>query len=51
MYKYTKDIMTDSNGVLKGVSWQACPGGLIYSRSIAKDVLGTDDPAKVQARP
>jgi len=49
MYKYTKDIMTDSNGVLKGVSWQACPGGLIYRRSIAKDVLGTDDPAKVQA--
>ncbi len=48
MYKYTKDIMTDSNGVLKGVSWQACPGGLIYRRSIAKDVLGTDDPAKVQ---
>jgi hypothetical protein len=49
MYKYTKDIMTDSNGVLKGVSWQACPGGLIYRRSIAKAVLGTDDPAKVQA--
>jgi hypothetical protein len=48
MYKYTKDIMTDSKGVLKGVSWQACPGGLIYRRSIAKDVLGTDDPAKVQ---
>ena len=22
-YKYTKDIMTDSKGVLKGVSWQA----------------------------
>jgi hypothetical protein len=49
MYKYTKDIMTDSKGVLKGVSWQACPGGLIYRRSIAKAVLGTDDPAKVQA--
>lgn len=47
-YKYTKDIMTDHNGVLKGVSWQACPGGFIYRRSIAKDVLGTDDPAKVQ---
>jgi DNA-binding transcriptional regulator/RsmH inhibitor MraZ len=48
MYKYTKDIMTDSKGVLKGVSWQACPGGLIYRRSIAKAVLGTDDPARVQ---
>jgi DNA-binding transcriptional regulator/RsmH inhibitor MraZ len=49
MYQYTKDIMTDSKGVLKGVSWQACPAGFIYRRSIAKEVLGTDDPAKVQA--
>lgn len=23
-YQYTKDIVTDSNGVLKGVSWQGC---------------------------
>ncbi len=46
-YKYTKDIMTDSKGNLKGVSWQACPGGFIYRRSIAKDVLGTDDPVEV----
>lgn len=46
-YKYTKDIMTDSNGVLKGVSWQACPGGFIYRRSYAKEVLGTDDPTEV----
>lgn len=49
MYQYTKDICTDTSGNLKGVSWQACPGGLIYRRSIAKDVLGTDDPAAVQA--
>jgi DNA-binding transcriptional regulator/RsmH inhibitor MraZ len=49
MYKYTKDIMTDAKGVLKGVSWQACPGGFIYRRSIAKAVLGFDDPAKVQS--
>lgn len=48
MYKYTKDIMTSKSGVLKGVSWQACPGGFIYRRSIAKDVLGSDDPADVQ---
>jgi len=49
MFQYTKDIMTDSRGVLKGVSWQACPAGFIYRRSIAKKVLGTDDPAEVQA--
>ena len=48
-YKYTKDVMTDSKGNLKGLSWQATPGGFIYRRSIAKDVLGTDDPAKVGA--
>lgn len=47
-YPYTKDIVTDSNGVLKGVSWQGCPGALFYNREAAKEVLGTDDPAAVQ---
>jgi hypothetical protein len=47
-YKYTQDIVTDKNGALKGVSWQATPGLFAYRRSIAKAVLGTDDPAKVQ---
>ena len=46
-YKYTKDIMTDKKGNLKGLTWQACPGGFIYRRSIAKDVLGTDAPEEV----
>ena len=46
--QYTKDIVTDSKGVLKGVSWQGCPGVLIYSRDVAKEVLGSDDPAEVQ---
>ena len=47
-YQYTKDIVTDSNGVLKGVSWQGCPGALFYNREAAKEVLGSDDPAEVQ---
>lgn len=47
-YQYTKDIVTDKNGVLKGTTWQATPGLFAYRRSIAKDVLGTDDPVKVQ---
>ena len=47
-YQYTKDIVTDSKGVLKGVSWQGCPGVLFYNREAAKDVLGTDDPDEVQ---
>ena len=44
-YKYTVQAATDANGVVKGVSFQCCPSALIYRRSIAKDVLGTDDPA------
>ena len=47
-YQYTKDIVTDSKGVLKGLSWQGCPGVLFYNRDAAKEVLGTDDPDKVQ---
>lgn len=47
-FQYPKDVATDVNGNLKGSSWQTCPAGLIYNRAIAKDVLGTDDPDKVQ---
>ncbi len=47
-YQYTKDIVTDDNGAIKGTTWQATPGLFAYRRSIAKDVLGTDDPEKVQ---
>lgn len=46
-YQYTKDVVT-SDGKLKGVSWQACPQGFLYRRSMAKEVLGTDDPDQVQ---
>ena len=49
MYQYTIDAASDANGVMKGVSFQCCPAALIYRRSIAKDVLGTDDPDEVQA--
>lgn len=48
MYQYTKDIATSTSGALKAVSWQATPGLFAYRRSIAKDVLGTDDPTEVQ---
>lgn len=47
-YQYTKDVVTDSAGVLKGLSWQGCPGVLFYNREAAKEVLGTDDPDEVQ---
>jgi len=48
MYQYTKDIATDKSGALKATTWQATPGLFAYRRSIAKDVLGTDDPTEVQ---
>lgn len=48
-YQYTKDIVTE-DGALKGVSWQATPGLFAYRRSIAKQVLGTDDPDQVQEK-
>ncbi len=47
--KYTKDVVTDANGKIRGMSWQATPGAFFYRRSIAKAYLGTDDPVKVQA--
>ncbi len=47
-YTYTHEITTDSSGALKALSWQATPGLYVYRRSLAKEVLGTDDPTKVQ---
>ena len=47
-YQYTVDAASSSDGKIKGVSFQCCPAALIYRRSIAKDVLGSDDPATVQ---
>lgn len=50
-YQYVLDAATtDSDNVLKGVSFQACPGAVIVRKSIAKDVLGTDDPAEIQSK-
>ena len=46
-YQYTKDIVS-VDGSQRGTTWQATPGLFAYRRSIAKDVLGTDDPAEVQ---
>jgi ABC-type glycerol-3-phosphate transport system substrate-binding protein len=43
VWEYVRNIGTDSNGVVKALSWQASPGGIIYRRDIAKTVLGTDD--------
>ena len=49
-YGYTKDVVTDANGALKGVSWQGCPGVMIYDREAAKEVFGSDAPEDIQAK-
>ncbi len=36
------------NDALKCLTWQATAGSVFYRRDIAKEVLGTDDPAEVQ---
>ena len=46
-YEFTKATASDSDGVQRGSTWQACPGLLVYRRDIAKDVFGTDDPEEV----
>ncbi|MDE5792150.1 MAG: hypothetical protein K2H66_01340, partial [Oscillospiraceae bacterium] len=49
-YAYTVDIGTDSNGVLKGASWQAAPGGFCYNADLAKEYLGIETPEEMQER-
>jgi len=34
--QYTKDVVTDANGKIHGMSWQATPGAFFYRRSLAK---------------
>ncbi|MDO4197533.1 MAG: hypothetical protein Q4D13_00920 [Erysipelotrichaceae bacterium] len=47
-YSYTVEAASSDAGVVKGVSFQCCPSGMVYRRSVAAEVLGTDDPAAVQ---
>jgi hypothetical protein len=50
IYNYTKQAASSKSGVVKGVSFQCCPAGVIYRRSYAKAVLGDDDPDFVQSK-
>ncbi|MGF3104276.1 ABC transporter substrate-binding protein [Rossellomorea sp. DUT-2] len=44
---YVFDLGKDKDGNVRALSWQTTPGGIFYRRSIAKEVLGTDDPTEV----
>lgn len=47
MFSYTTTWATDSDNVIKGVTWEACPGGVWYNRDLTEQYLGTQDPAEV----
>ena len=47
-FPYAKRAADDGDGWQRGISWQANPGVMIYRRSIARQVFGTDDPAQIQ---
>ena len=48
-YKYTQEAVTTTDGKIRALSYQATPGMMVYRRSIAQAVLGTDDPETVGA--
>ena len=44
---YTYQAGQDADGTLRAVSYQACPGSVIYRRDLAIEVFGTDDPETI----
>jgi hypothetical protein len=46
-FPFTVSLTSDDNGVQKGLMYKLNPEVFIYRKSIAKEVLGTDDPATV----
>ena len=45
---YAREIGTRGDGAIVALPYQATGGALIYRRSIAQDVWGTDDPATIK---
>ncbi|SDC24218.1 ABC-type glycerol-3-phosphate transport system, substrate-binding protein [Pelagirhabdus alkalitolerans] len=45
--EYVWDLGRDEEGSMRALSWQTTPGGIYYRRSIAEEVLGTDDPDEI----
>jgi len=49
MVPYTIDLgRNKADNSIRALTWQATPGGFFYKRSIAKEYLGTDEPAEIQ---
>ncbi|NCB71346.1 MAG: extracellular solute-binding protein [Clostridia bacterium] len=43
----TLSVGTDSTGAVRALTWQSCPGSIIYRRDIAQKYFGTDEPARI----
>ena len=50
IYGYTDTIGLDSNGVRKGISWQAAAGGFAYNARLAEEYLGVTSPDAMQEK-
>lgn len=50
IYGYTDEIGKDSNGVRKGVSWQAAAGGFAYRYDLAEQYLDVKTPEEMQEK-
>lgn len=48
--KYVKDVGKDQNGKQVAMSWQATPGAFYYRASLAKQLLGVNNPEEMQAK-
>ena len=44
---YTVKLGSDADGNVRALSYQSTPGGFWYKRDLAKEYLGTDDPAEI----
>ena len=46
--QYTIDVGTNNNGDIVALAYQSTGGAMIYRRSVAEDVFGTDDPEEIE---
>jgi len=49
-YDYTLQYGRNTNGDLRGVTWQACPGCYCYRTDLAAQYLGVSSPAEMQEK-
>jgi ABC-type glycerol-3-phosphate transport system substrate-binding protein len=49
-YEYTDQLGLSADGVLKGLTWQAAPGGLVYRKDLAETYLNVTSPEQMQEK-